>query len=292
MTKRLIVGCGYLGKRVAQKWKQLGHQVHVLTRSEQTAGRFQQQGWIPHIGDVTNPDSLMDLPEVTEVLYAVGHDKNAPSSMMDVYCQGVKNIIEQLPQIPERFIHISSTGVYGQSDGGSVNETTIADPRRPAGIAMLAAEQVVCQSRLAKQAVSLRLGGIYGPQRIPYLEQIKTGQPLEVPADGLLNLIHVEDAANIVEWMCLQKPQHPLYLVTDAVPVSRRQYLNEIASILRAPPVTFNTAAPEHPASQRAVGSKRIDSDRLNCEFQFPWKYPSYREGLAAILDAEPLSRK
>ena len=290
MTKRLIVGCGYLGKRVAENWKHLGHEVHVLTRSEKTADRFRQRGWIPHIGDVTNRDSLMELPRVTEVLYAVGHDKNSSSSPMDVYCHGVKNVVEQLPQTPMRFIHISSTGVYGQADGSSVNETTIAEPRRPGGIAMLAAEQVVCKSHLANHAVSLRLGGIYGSERIPYLEQIKAGQPLSVPADGLLNLVHVEDAANIIERMCLQKPQHPLYLVTDGIPVSRKQYLNKIASLLQAPPVTFTTATTEHPSSQRAVGSKRIDPDRLHSEFHYSWKYPSYREGLAAILGAEPVS--
>ena len=239
MTKRLIVGCGYLGKRVAQNWKHRGHEVHVLTRSEKTADRFRQRGWIPHIGDVTRRATLGNLPKVTEVLYAVGYDRNSSSSPMDVYCQGVQNVLHQLPQIPERFIHISSTGVYGQADGSTVNESTMAEPRRPGGTAMLAAEEVICTSDRVKHAVSLRLGGIYGPQRIPYLAQIKAGQPLSVPADGLLNLVHVEDAANVIERMCLQKPQHPLYLVTDGIPVSRKQYLNEIASLLQAPPVTF-----------------------------------------------------
>ena len=118
-----------------------------------------------------------------------------------------------------------------QVDGSLVDEETLAEPVRPAGAAALAAEQALRQSSLATSAVSLRLGGIYGPQRVPYLKQIIAGEPLAVPSQGWLNLVHVEDAVQIIELLCQAPLQHHLYLVTDGVPVLRQDYLNEIAQI-------------------------------------------------------------
>jgi nucleoside-diphosphate-sugar epimerase len=284
MTKRLIIGCGYLGFRVAKLWQTLGHDVHLLTRNAQTATIYEQQGFTAHLGDVTQLSTLDQFPAAAEVLYAVGFDRTGNYDVHEVYCQGLENVIKRLPQTPSRFIHISSTGVYGQVDGSLVDEETLAEPVRPAGSAALAAEQALRQSSLATSAVSLRLGGIYGPQRVPYLKQIIAGEPLAVPSQGWLNLVHVEDAVQIIELLCQEPLQHHLYLVTDGVPVLRQDYLNEVARLLQAPDITWAASDPRTAVAQRALGSKRIDTRRLVSDLKFIWKYPSYREGLANIL--------
>ncbi|MBT4693704.1 MAG: NAD-dependent epimerase/dehydratase family protein [Planctomycetaceae bacterium] len=284
MTKRLIIGCGYLGFRVAKLWQTLGHDVHLLTRSEQTAALFKQQGFTAHVGDVTQLSTLDLFPAATEVLYAVGFDRTENYDIHDVYCTGLENIIQRLSKTPNRFIHISSTGVYGQVNGSLVDEETLAEPMRDSGVAALAAEKILKQSSLSTSAVSLRLGGIYGPQRIPYLKKIISGEPLAVPSQGWLNLVHVEDAVQIIELLCHAPLQHHLYLVTDGVPVLRRDYLNEIARLLQAPDITWAPSDPSTAVAQRALGSKRIDTQRLASDLRFIWKYPSYREGLASIL--------
>ena len=284
MTKRLIIGCGYLGFPVAKLWQTLGHDVHLLTRSAQTAAMYEQQGFTAHLGDVTQLSTLDQFPAATEVLYAVGFDRTGNYDIHEVYCQGLENVIERLPQTPSRFIHISSTGVYGQVDGSLVDEETLAEPVRPAGAAALAAEQALKQSFLATSGVSLRLGGIYGPQRVPYLKQIIAGEPLAVPSQGWLNLVHVEDAVQIIELICQTPLQHHLYLVTDGVPVLRHDYLSEIARLLQAPDITWAASDPNTAVAKRALGSKRIDTQRLVRDLQYNWKYPSYREGLASIL--------
>ena len=284
MTKRLIIGCGYLGFRVAKLWQTLGHDVHLLTRSAQTAAMYEQQGFTAHLGDVTQLSTLDQFPAATEVLYAVGFDRTGNYDIHEVYCQGLENVIKRLPQTPSRFIHISSTGVYGTIDGSLVDEETLAEPVRPAGAAALASEQALRQSSLATSAVSLRLGGIYGPQRVPYLKQIIAGEPLAVPSQGWLNLVHVEDAVQIIELLCQAPLQHHLYLVTDGVPVLRQDYLNEVARLLQAPDITWAASDPSTAVAKRALGSKRIDTRRLVGDLQFIWKCPSYREGLASIL--------
>lgn len=68
----LVIGCGYLGRRVAQAWP---GQVHVLTRSTTRASEFAALGWQPVVGDVCEPATLEQLPAVDAVLYAVGFDR-------------------------------------------------------------------------------------------------------------------------------------------------------------------------------------------------------------------------
>ncbi|MFP6574134.1 MAG: NAD-binding protein, partial [Pirellulaceae bacterium] len=75
--QKLIIGCGYLGQRVAHKWLQAGDQVTVLTRSAQRASELSKAGLQALVGDLTRPDSLPSFPVCETVLYAVGYDRSS-----------------------------------------------------------------------------------------------------------------------------------------------------------------------------------------------------------------------
>ena len=76
MTK-LIFGCGYLGSRVAQRWRDAGQRVFVATRSRERARSLVEEGFEPIVADVMQPQSLVGLPTADTVLYAVGYDRAA-----------------------------------------------------------------------------------------------------------------------------------------------------------------------------------------------------------------------
>ena len=95
--KTLIFGCGYLGARVARLWHEAGHGVAVVTRDKGRASRFRANGWQTIVADVTNRETLDDLPAVDTVLFAVGHDKSGGPSIEEVYAGGVGNILAALP---------------------------------------------------------------------------------------------------------------------------------------------------------------------------------------------------
>ena len=121
----LIFGCGYLGRRVATACAANGRRVFAVTRSQNTAAEFRESGWQPVVADITKPDSLGDLPETDGVLFAVGFDRTAGIPIEDVYVTGLKNVLERLPRFSnerQRFIYISSTGVYGQTNGDWVDD--------------------------------------------------------------------------------------------------------------------------------------------------------------------------
>ncbi len=107
---------------------------------------------------------------------------------------------------------------------------------------------------------------------------------MKVPADGWLNLIHVDDAASVVVAAETRAPLPGLYVVSDGHPVQRRVYYEELARLSDAPPPLFAPPAAELPATQRGNSDKRIVNRRMLAELDVGLVYPSYREGLAAIV--------
>lgn len=311
---KLLFGHGYLGSRVARLWREAGSPVTIVTRSEEKAAALRAEGYGAIVADVCDPSSLRSLPSAETVLFTVGYDRKASHtaapSIHDVYAGGVKNVLDAIAarvvidgaEWP-LFLYISSTGVYGDADGDWVDERTECRPTREGGKACLAAEQVLAAHPWAVQSsIVLRLAGIYGPGRIPRREPLLRGEPIDAPADGFLNLIHVDDAARTV--LAVEKtfaensradyqsadnqlrlPQ--TYCVADGRPGLRREYYTELARLLNAPEPRFTAACPDSPAAQRAASDKRISSAKLLGEIGVELQYPSFREGLAAIVAAE-----
>jgi nucleoside-diphosphate-sugar epimerase len=218
------------------------------------------------------------------VLFAVGYDRGGGRPIQEVYAGGLARAIQRLSASVERFLYISSTGVYGHFAGGDVDETSPCEPVREGGRACLAAEEVLRASRLADRSVILRLAGIYGPGRIPRAADLAAGRPIDAPAGGWLNLIHVDDAARIVLLAEARAPLPNLYVVSDGQPVVRGEYYRELAQLIGAPPPHFAEPADHAPAAQRAASDKRINPRRMFAELAPTLLYPSYREGLAAIV--------
>lgn len=291
---KLFFGCGYLGERVARRWKSAGHDVVVVSRSRERAEQFQRDGYRAIVADVTRPESLGNLPVADTVLFAVGYDRStgaAGPSIEDVYAGGLRNVLAALPSQTGRFIYISTTGVYGFRSGEWVDEATPPDPHRSGGLASLAAEEVLGTSSLANRAVILRLAGIYGPGRVPFLDELKSGQPIPARTAGFLNLIHVDDAVEAVvaaesadfNSFASQSTPHT-FCVCDGNPVQRGEYYSEVARQIGAPPPRFVEPEPGSPRADRAGSSRRVCNDRMLADLRVTLGYPDYRAGLAAIL--------
>jgi nucleoside-diphosphate-sugar epimerase len=291
MTK-LIFGCGYLGQRVAARWRSAGHDVAVVTRSHERAERLQRDGYTALVADVTRPETLVNLPGAETVLFAVGFDgaSGAPGQTIEaVYAGGLQNVLAALPSGVGRLIYISTTGVYGPAGGEWVDEATPPDPRRDGGRASLAAEQALAAHTLGARSVILRLAGIYGPNRVPFIHELRAGQPIPAVAHGYLNLIHVDDAADIVVASDAVPPFEDgprIYCVSDGQPVDRGAFYSEVARQIGVPPPRFVEPDPNSPRTARAESNRRVRNDCMLAELHVTLAYPDYRAGLGAILNA------
>jgi nucleoside-diphosphate-sugar epimerase len=108
-----------------------------------------------------------------------------------------------------------------------------------------------------------------------------------VPQDGYLNLIHVDDVVRVV-LAAEQRAQPPaIYAVSDGRPMTRRDFYREAACCLNVPAPHFQEPDPGSPLALRASSSKRVRNTRMLNDLAVRLQYPSYREGLAAIVADE-----
>jgi nucleoside-diphosphate-sugar epimerase len=269
----LILGCGYLGRRVARSWLRSGRSVAALTRRR--AAELAGDGIQPVVGDVLDRASLKGLPSARTILYAVGMDRSAGRSMREVYVEGLRNVLEAVvAHSPNaKWISVSSTGVYGQTDGSIVDERSPTEPIEESGKVVLEAEQLLHAMR--PWAVVLRFAGIYGPNRLLRKEPILRGEPFVGDSEKWLNLVHVDDGVKAVQVAEASATPGGVYIVSDGTPVTRRDYYSHLAEVLKAPPARFE------PAPAKPEPNRRISNQRITGELGFVPAFPSYREGLA-----------
>jgi nucleoside-diphosphate-sugar epimerase len=120
MSDVLVVGCGYLGRRVAALCRAQGREVAVTTRRSEGADEFRGLGLEPVVCDVLDPESLKKLPTAGTTVYCVGFDRSAGRSMRQVYVDGLRNVLYTPAVQAGSLIYVSSTGVYGSPAAGSI----------------------------------------------------------------------------------------------------------------------------------------------------------------------------
>jgi nucleoside-diphosphate-sugar epimerase len=278
MPTHLIVGCGYLGMRVANAWMDQGKSVAAVTRSR--ADFFRSQDIEPIQADVLDRQSLQSLPQVDTVLFAVGMDYRLASqgiSMRDVYVQGLKNVLDHLPP-PKQLIYISSTSVYGQISVEWVDESSPTKPISASGEVVLEAEAAL-KSKCA-HATILRFAGIYGPDRVLLRKKIEAGEVLSGDPNKWLNLVHVDDGVKAVQAIAEQTVLGEVFLVADGSPVTRGDFYSEMARLLGKPKPQFSGIT-----SSEELANRRIDSKKLYQQLGIEKTFPSYREGLADAIE-------
>lgn len=278
MVDHLIVGCGYLGTRVAQRWARQGHRVFATARRPEHAQELASLGLVPIVADVLAPESLRALPAAAVVLYCVGYDRSAGVPMRTVYVDGLANFLAALPP-GGRLVHVSSTSVYGQTEGEEVDENATTEPADESGRVVLDAEQVL--RRLRPDAIVLRFAGTYGPGRLIGARALQKGEAIPGDPERWLNLIHVEDGATACERAAQRGVPGAIYNVSDDTPVRRGDAYSIVAELLGLPPPRFDldASAPRHEASNR-----RILNRRMHNELSVSLRYPSCKEGMAACL--------
>jgi nucleoside-diphosphate-sugar epimerase len=270
----LIIGCGYLGKRVAARWVQSGVRVAALTR--RNAQALAATGIEPITGDVLAPATLRGLPAADTVLYAVGMDRTAGKSMREVYVSGLSHVLDALPGC-RRFIYVSSTGVYGQTDGGWVDEDSPTEPVEESGKVVLEAERLLRERR--PDAIILRFAGMYGPDRLPRRVPVLKGEPLIGDADKWLNLIHIDDGVEAV-LAAGNRLGNPTLNITDDAPVTRRAFYSLLAELLHAPPAKF------YHRPEPGTANRRVSSRKAHEVLGWAPRYGSCNIGLPAAVAA------
>ena len=287
--KVLIVGCGYVGARVAARLAAEGHRVFAVTRSAARAEEFARRGWTPIVADVMEPAAIAAAPPMDAVLQAVGFDRTAGVPKRQVYIDGFARVLTAMAGRCGRVVAISSTSVYGQSNGELVDETSPTEPASESGQICLQQEQELWKWRADQKgdvaASILRLAGIYGPERmLARAESLRAGTPMSGRGDAWLNLIHGDDAAALAVRALVAGRDGATYLGVDAEPVLRRDFYGELASLLEAPAPTFSGVVEPGGRGSEAGINKRCVNAATQRELGGVLQFPTYREGLRDVV--------
>ncbi len=274
----LIIGCGYVGERVADLLHEAGHDVAGATHSEESALRLSQaKPYAVHACDVGDEFSvrgmsakLSALPEV--IIHCASSNRGGAEMYRSVYLNGCRHLQNVFPAA--RLIFTSSTSVYPQTDGSWVTEESDATPDRETSRILREAEDLV----LARNGCVARLAGIYGPVRSFVLKNFLEGSAVIESNDGegrWLNQIHREDAARALVHLVLHGLTG-IFNVTDDTPLTQRECFARLVERFHKPMPP--TVAPKT-ERKRAWTSKRVTDAKLRASGWTPL-YASYFEAV------------
>jgi len=281
----LILGCGYVGTRLAQACLQRGFRVSGSSRSDTHARHLSQM----HIEGVVadQPAKLADdlLASVTHLVDSI------PLSMRDSGL--VASQADWLPRLTERCsqlrwaAYLSSTGVYGDAAGAWVNEDSMCQPDSQRGQQRLIAEAAWLNSGLPAEV--FRLAGIYGPER-NIINKLQAGdyKAVQWQPPHASSRIHVDDIVTTL-LAAIEKPRPGRILnVADDLPLPHADYVQEVAALIGAPaPLILTPAEGEQYLSAAALSffrdNKRIDNHRLKHELGISLKYPTFRHAFEKV---------
>jgi nucleoside-diphosphate-sugar epimerase len=276
-VRALVAGAGYVGEALARLLVAAGHEVIVLRRSDAPP----PPGARAFRADLTAKGALEALPEVELAFYTAAADERSDDAYRRAYVDGLARLAARLarqPARPRRLLFTSSTAVYGQRAGEWVDETSETAPADFAGRRLLEGEALVRAAPLP--GTVLRLGAIYGPGRTSLIERARAGVR---GGPGFTNRIHRDDAAGALAHLAALPDAAPCYVGVDCEPAVEADVLAWLALRLGAAPAD---AAPAAASARRSRGSKRCRNALLLAS-GYRFRYPTYREGYAALLAAE-----
>ncbi|MEM9549640.1 MAG: SDR family oxidoreductase [Pseudomonadota bacterium] len=282
MTKTLLsFGHGFSARALADRLLPQGWQVIGTTRSEDKADAIRATGAEALIW----PGTPVSFDGVTHLLMSAAPGADGDPVLAALHDQ----VTEVAPQL-EWAGYLSTTGVYGDHEGGWVDETSALAPATRRG-------QWRKEAEAAWAAIPglplhiFRLAGIYGPGRGPFAK-VRNGTARRIIKDGqVFSRIHVDDIAQVLEASIRHPHAGAIYNVCDDDPAPPQDVIAHAAELLGLPlppAVPFDEAEMTPMARSFYAESKRVRNDRIKDELGVKLAYPDYRTGLAALLASEP----
>ena len=275
MKTLLSIGHGYSAHALARRLIPQGWTVIGTTRAPAKADALRAEGVEPLI----LPGTLAPaLERATHILSSVAPDEQGDPILRD-------HAGELRAARPEWVGYLSTTAVYGDHQGGWVDESTALTPATRRGQARVAAE--AAWASLGLPLHIFRLAGIYGPGRGPF-EKVRDGTARRIIKDGqVFSRIHVEDIAQVLEASIRRPNPGAAYNLCDDDPAPPEDVIGHAAQLLGLPlppAIPYEQAEMTPMARSFYAESKRVRNDRIKAELGVSLLYPTYREGLAALL--------
>ncbi len=286
MTNTLLsIGHGYSAQALGARLIPQGWQITGTSRDPENLDAITAQGATALLwpGD----DISKALTSATHLLISV-----APNADGDPVLNALRAEITAIAPQLKWVGYLSTIGVYGNHDGAWVDEDTALTPATKRGQLRMIAE-AAWQAFAADTGLPLhifRLAGIYGPGRGPFAK-VRNGTARRIIKENqLFSRIHVQDIATTLMASIKQPNSGGIYNVCDDNPAPPQDVIAYAAELLGLPvPPAEDYATAEMTPMARSfyAESKSVRNNRSKSELGITLRYPTYRDGLQALLDAE-----
>jgi len=274
MAKILIIGCGAIGTELASVLTKLGHTVTGVKRNPPPGNAT-----IDYVrADIRLATDFEQLPtDFDQLFFIVSADGRTEASYRDVYEIGLNNILQKFAHIP--CIFVSSTSVYGQSQGEWVNENSPSQPDNLNSQLIRQAEQHVIA--VNSQNIIVRFSGIYGTGREYLINKAKQSPIIQHTPPYFTNRIHQDDCIQVLAFLLEKKSAsvklENYYLASDDDPAPMYEVISWLAEQLNCPAPIIK------PAARNDTQNKRCSNQRLKA-LGYVFRYPSYKDGYGEMF--------
>lgn len=280
-----VFGYGYTARALARRLRPRGWSVAATVRDPAASEKLADEGVeAVALGDEAALASVLAEAQALLVAAPPGPDG----------CPALRPLVPALARaraFPDWAGYLSTTGVYGDREGRWVNEDSRLAATSPEGARRVAAERDWLQvgRGMGLTVCVFRLPGIYGVGRSAF-DRLREGAARRVDLPGhVFSRIHVDDAAAGVEASIARPRAGGVYNLCDDEPASGAEVTAYAAALLgvEPPPLTTLDLGALPPQARRFYAeNKRVSNARAKAELGWRPAYPTYREGLAAILAA------
>ena len=288
MQKILIVGSGDVARRILSRLARR-YRVYAVLRDSSRCAEWRAAGATPVLADLDDRASLHRLAGLADLVLHL-----APPPAEGVGDRRTRNLLAALSKaksLPRRLVYVSTTGVYGDCGGATIDETRRLNPESARAARRVAAEKNLrTWGRQNGVTVSiLRAPGIYAADRLP-LERLQKGLPALVDRDDVYtNHIHADDLAAACIAALRRGGSNRVYNVVDDSDLKMADYFVRVAdafALPHPPRLTRAEAAQQLSPLQMSFmrESRRIGNRRLTDELKLRLAYPMVDAGIAAAL--------
>ena len=286
-----MIGCGDVALRAAHMMRDRAKIIGVVRRAEDVP-RLRAHEIVPVVADL---DDFTSLRRLSLAPFAVLHCAPPPSEGRDdPRTQKLVAALTRARIIPQRFVYISTSGVYGDCAGARVAETRPRKPQTPRARRRVAAEDRL-RAWGARNGVALailRAPGIYSDARLP-LERLKQGTPVLAPDDDVFtNHIHADDLARAAVAAIFHGNPNRAYNVADDSEMKMGTWFDTVADAFhlpRPPRVSWDEA--EQRIAPMLLSfmseSRRLVNARAKRELRLRLAHPTPQPLLAEVAPRE-----
>ena len=273
MTNATILGCGYVGKAVAQRWRSSLTVTATTTKPDRVSElkAVAQRVQVVNGNDEAALRSL--LQDQAVVLLSVG----APNANAyeETYLQTAKTLVAVLKELPtvQQVIYTGSYAVYGDRQGAWVDENSAIVPANSNGEILAETEQVLLSAASDTLKVCVfRLGGIYGPGR----ELVKifgraAGTTRPGNGEDAANWVHLDDIVGTIDF-AREHSLTGIYNLVGSVPITTRELLERVFAVHNLPNVVWDASQ-----SNTRPYNARVSNQKLQ-EAGYEFRYPEIVE--------------